>query len=505
MNIVDRQPLGNGKNNIIKANIPSSITTTAQLIEHMNDGMYADVKMNNATDSNKGATTLGTPINAALFNDNFPQVTVEDDKYTFDRDVIATNLSSDGDVTVDGNIKVDGIIQNTGNALPLGAGDFDYWKNVPQGTYFYNTTLSGAVPLSVMPSSYGIIVVNRYTTEGTALFHVMSRGAIYRLSWNDVNLYSWTEINMYRYTGNTFNCNDLKTCGCYGVLDAQNAPSTGMYAIEVFKQSEDRVGQRATMFSDTSSNGSQWNRYYNGVQKTWSAWKSSSTFDTLTASGNIAAGSISTSGNITINGIIQNTGNELPPGSGDVAYWKEVQQGTYYYNHTLSGAVPLSSMPAGYGLVVVNKRFSEGCAMFYTHATGAIYKQSWTGTTRYPWYKVESYKILWTGKLLGGNTLSLNTWGFSKIRIYAISYNVDNIFEIDMTKKISTASDMYRGCGVTATRDSDGRISYYYAEVSIPPTNDSFQFPYTGYEKSNAHNNRNNNSDYYIYRVEGIY
>lgn len=66
--IKDRLPLGNGKNNIVKpAGIPGSITTVADLIAFLNAGFYADVKANNAlTGDNIGTSAIGTPQNKAL-------------------------------------------------------------------------------------------------------------------------------------------------------------------------------------------------------------------------------------------------------------------------------------------------------------------------------------------------------------------------------------------------------------------------------------------------------
>lgn len=230
-----------------------------------------------------------------------------------------------------------------------------------------------------------------------------------------------------------------------------------------------------------------------------------STTGDISVGGGLSTGSITSSGNITVNGIIQNIGNALPLGSGDLDYWKSVPQGTYFYNTNLDGAVPSSVMPSEYGIIIVNRYSTEGTAIFYTQPTGEVYRQSWNTSALYPWYKVESVKLLWTGKLLCGSSISLNTSGFSKIRVYAISYDIDNIFEIDLSHSTSTASNNFRGCGVTGVLASDNREEYHYAEVTIPTAKTTLSFDHTGYEKANGNFSRNNNSDYYIYRVEGIY
>ncbi len=66
--VVDRQPLNNGKNNICRFSIPDGISTVAQLVTLLKSGVYGDVFSNNATDSNAGAAVQGTPVNKALFD-----------------------------------------------------------------------------------------------------------------------------------------------------------------------------------------------------------------------------------------------------------------------------------------------------------------------------------------------------------------------------------------------------------------------------------------------------
>lgn len=65
--VIDRQPLSNGKNNVLKLSIPANVTTVAALISLLNSGVYGDVFSNNTTGSDKGASVVGTPINRKLF------------------------------------------------------------------------------------------------------------------------------------------------------------------------------------------------------------------------------------------------------------------------------------------------------------------------------------------------------------------------------------------------------------------------------------------------------
>lgn len=66
--VIDRQPLNNRKNNICRFNIPDGISSVAQLIALLKNGIYGDIFSNNATDNNAGAAVQGTPVNKALFD-----------------------------------------------------------------------------------------------------------------------------------------------------------------------------------------------------------------------------------------------------------------------------------------------------------------------------------------------------------------------------------------------------------------------------------------------------
>ena len=67
--VTDRQPLYNSRNNVLKLTIPNNITTLEALISLLKAGVYGDVFANNSTDEGtKGAAVIGTPVNKALWN-----------------------------------------------------------------------------------------------------------------------------------------------------------------------------------------------------------------------------------------------------------------------------------------------------------------------------------------------------------------------------------------------------------------------------------------------------
>lgn len=66
--VIDREPLGNKKNNRVWFNIPSNVTTVAQLVSLLRDGCLADVFANNdVSGADVGVATPGTPLNRYLF------------------------------------------------------------------------------------------------------------------------------------------------------------------------------------------------------------------------------------------------------------------------------------------------------------------------------------------------------------------------------------------------------------------------------------------------------
>lgn len=66
--VIDREPLGNKKNNRMWIDIPENVTTVAQLVALLRDGCFADVFANNdTTGENVGVAVKGTPLNRYLF------------------------------------------------------------------------------------------------------------------------------------------------------------------------------------------------------------------------------------------------------------------------------------------------------------------------------------------------------------------------------------------------------------------------------------------------------
>ena len=65
--VIDREPLGNGKNNKVTFSLPTTISTVQQLVALLNAGVYADVFANNEQGANAGAAKVGTAVNRALF------------------------------------------------------------------------------------------------------------------------------------------------------------------------------------------------------------------------------------------------------------------------------------------------------------------------------------------------------------------------------------------------------------------------------------------------------
>ena len=122
------------------------------------------------------------------------------------------------------------------------------------------------------------------------------------------------------------------------------------------------------------------------------------------------------------------------------------------------------------------------------------------------WRKVESTTSLWTGTLYGGATINLNVNGYSRLRIYAQSYAGSIVFEMDLTHastNTSTAGNVYARTGVSI-HIATVAPETHYCECEVVRNKTQFLCRNTGYIVGTTNNARNNNSSYFVYKIEGI-
>lgn len=87
-----------------------------------------------------------------------------------------------GAMDISGDVYINGVSVHEAYPLPVGDGSLAYWLGIKQGTYFGTPTwkVDGA------PSSYGILTMERYSTDFSVMWKCQSWGYIYRLSGNNI-------------------------------------------------------------------------------------------------------------------------------------------------------------------------------------------------------------------------------------------------------------------------------------------------------------------------------
>lgn len=149
--------------------------------------------------------------------------------------------------------------------------------------------------------------------------------------------------------------------------------------------------------------------------------------------------------------------------------------------------------------------------VLYEHKPCYIYDGhkvcEWTGNN---WFTI--WEDL-TSPLQGGSGMTLDLTKYSRIRVHYMSYSSSGQFEIDLTNQVphpatnaSLSSAEYAGTGVTAYYNAgDSRIETHICWVIIPSTKDSINVEYMGYYYGANYNNRNNRTEYYVYRIDAQY
>ena len=133
---------------------------------------------------------------------------------------------------------------------------------------------------------------------------------------------------------------------------------------------------------------------------------------------------------------------------------------------------------------------------------------------------LESSKSIWAETLTGGNTATINASGYSRIRVYALTWGVQHIFEIDLSDAgkalsghgLTDSSYPFQGGSVVVHRDgagtTGGSIMYYSVSCKVSSDKKTLWVTSIGYSSLgtsfNAFTTRNGNNEYYVYRVDGI-
>ena len=145
-----------------------------------------------------------------------------------------------------------------------------------------------------------------------------------------------------------------------------------------------------------------------------------------------------------------------------------------------------------------------------------MYYRPYVNSSWLPWGKIELTYVLWTGTLTGGNTQTINMSPYSRVRVYALTWGVQHVFEIDLSDAgkalsghgLTDANYPFQGGSVVGHYDgagNNGTFQHYSVSCKVSNTKATLWLIAIGYANTNgAYVNRNNNSEYYVYRVDGI-
>lgn len=154
--------------------------------------------------------------------------------------------------------------------------------------------------------------------------------------------------------------------------------------------------------------------------------------------------------------------------------------------------------------------------MTATTTARTLYFPSYAGTRTLAVHDTSLY----TGTLTGGNTASIDMSSYNRVRVFALTWGVQHVFEIDLSDAgkalsghgLTDSSYPFQGGSTVVHRDgsgtSGGNIMYYSVSCKVSSNKKTLWITSIGYSSLgtsfNAFTSRLNNSGYYVYRVEGI-
>lgn len=185
--------------------------------------------------------------------------------------------------------------------------------------------------------------------------------------------------------------------------------------------------------------------------------------------------------------------------------------------HYLSTGSMTSGKPAGNGHIIELQwdNTANLGAELYLRATGADHSSlgiRGSGSSDWnEWAYADLRREIWTGTLLGANSQAIDMSAYSRVRVYAQLYGRSVVFDVDLTTPSTitgadgafTIDDVYRASGTSAYY-SGSRVETHYAMVGIDQNKSILYFRRAGFAYGSSNNQRDNNADYFIYRVEGI-
>lgn len=120
----------------------------------------------------------------------------------------------------------------------------------------------------------------------------------------------------------------------------------------------------------------------------------------------------------------------------------------------------------------------------------------------------KKWETLWTGTCKGRETISLDVSSYSKLKIYAVSWGATLIGELDLTKTMPNnifSGYPYCACFTGAQYVNTSKVwEIHSIMVAVNTAKNTIYNGNQGFAYNTTNELRNNNSQYYIYKVEGM-
>ncbi len=123
--------------------------------------------------------------------------------------------------------------------------------------------------------------------------------------------------------------------------------------------------------------------------------------------------------------------------------------------------------------------------------------------------KSEDWKTIWTGTLKGRTSMAFDTSDYSLLKVFAQSWGNTVIFEIDLNHAMANqaygaSGYPYVGCGSGGVINSSSQWEVHNVTCCVNTSKNTFYNLNQGYSLGTSYNLRNNNNDYFVYRIDGL-
>lgn len=139
--------------------------------------------------------------------------------------------------------------------------------------------------------------------------------------------------------------------------------------------------------------------------------------------------------------------------------------------------------------------------------TQRIYYRTYQGGNWLTWWRAELFNTIWTGTLKGGNAITLDVSSYSRLRVYANCYAVTIVYTVELTRAVphtQISGYTYSGGGVSAEYTASGGLELITSQSLVSSDKKTFYHYHCGYQAGSSTTNKDNDSNYFVYQIDGL-